>query len=689
MPVKSENIRVPLGYGEGLVRSDTLNEEERTIEVIWSTGATVRRYSWAHGPYNEELSLDPDAVRMDRFDKGMSLLDTHRNWGMSNRLGTIVPGSARLENGKGYCRVKLVNSEAADALLRDLKDGHPFPVSVGYRVHKYLKEEEEGSALPTWRAIDWEPMEISAVPVPADAGSHSRSETQTDFECLLERNETAVTDTASDQEDDDMPTTRNENPADNNEASATITTGDEVRSTEDNGQPEGTSSPAPESIDTEAVARKAVENERKRANDIRALGRKHKATDEFIDDAIEKGRSVDDFGKGLLDHIAERSQEDSIAPFAPHAEPAGRQDEVETRREAVINALEHRIDPSSCELSDAGREYRGLSLKEVARDLLRAQGVNVVGMTPFEIAERSFHATSDFPIIMSAVTKNIVVRSYTSTPQTFRPFCRKVTATDFKDMNRITVGELGDLKKLTESGEYDYTTVGEGAMKWRIHTYGRAIGITRQTIINDDLGVFNNLGEKWGNAVSRRESKTVWDIIIENQKVGDNKPLFHADHNNYVTGNGTALAEESLNKAFIAMAEQAAEMIGDKDEDEQVDFLGLTPKFLLIPFQLGMTAQKLLGKYAPTKQDDIRPEYFSNIVPIVEQRLSKISPKTWTVVADPKQIDTIEYAYLEGNEGPHIESQLGFDIDGMKIKCRLDFGAAPIDHRGFYQGKGS
>ena len=45
-------------------------------------------------------------------------------------------------------------------------------------------------------------------------------------------------------------------------------------------------------------------------------------------------------------------------------------------------------------------------------------------------------------------------------------------------------------------------------------------------------------------------------------------------------------------------------------------------------------------------------------------------------------IDTVEYCYLEGEEGVHSEVKNGWEIDGIEIKARLDFAAKAIDHRG-------
>jgi hypothetical protein len=178
-------VSVPKGYGAVQVRASTLDQAARTVEIIWAAGAIVQRWSPDLGSYLEELSMDPKHIRMDRFRTGMSLLDTHSAGTMDSRLGTVVPGSVRVEGGKGYATVKLSRKQRAEELMQDLQDGHPFPVSVGYRTHAYEKREGDGKSLPVLRAIDWEPFELSAVPVPADGDAHSRAADVEGTECRV------------------------------------------------------------------------------------------------------------------------------------------------------------------------------------------------------------------------------------------------------------------------------------------------------------------------------------------------------------------------------------------------------------------------------------------------------------------------------------------------------------------------
>ena len=68
--------------------------------------------------------------------------------------------------------------------------------------------------------------------------------------------------------------------------------------------------------------------------------------------------------------------------------------------------------------------------------------------------------------------------------------------------------------------------------------------------------------------------------------------------------------------------------------------------------------------------------------------LDDASASEWYVAADPRQIDIIELAYLQGEQGPVTESRQGFEVDGIDIKVRHDVVAAAIDWRGIYRSDG-
>src|SRR3990172_7984559 len=153
----------------------TIDEEARTVGLVFSTGSAVERMDWWTGKrYIETLSLEPGHVRLDRLNEGGPLLDSHSAWSVSDQLGAVVPGSVVLMKKEARAIVKFSQREAVAGVWQDVRDGLIRSVSVGYRVYKFEETEGKGNALPVRHAIDWEPFEISMVPIPADAGAKVR-----------------------------------------------------------------------------------------------------------------------------------------------------------------------------------------------------------------------------------------------------------------------------------------------------------------------------------------------------------------------------------------------------------------------------------------------------------------------------------------------------------------------------------
>jgi hypothetical protein len=94
---------------------------------------------------------------------------------------------------------------------------------------------------------------------------------------------------------------------------------------------------------------------------------------------------------------------------------------------------------------------------------------------------------------------------------------------------------------------------------------------------------------------------------------------------------------------------------------------------------------------ASSDQTKVVPEWVRSLVPVVEPRLdnSTGTATNWFLFTDPALIDTLEYCYLEGQQGVYIETRQGFEVDGVEIKARMDFGAAAIDYRGLQKSAGA
>jgi hypothetical protein len=156
----------------------TINTDTRTVQLTWTTGARVLRGYF--DPYWEELSLDPKHVRMDRLRSGSApLLANHSSDSLDDVIGVVE--SAQLDAGRarGSATVRFDSGAAGQEAFRKVTDGILRNVSVGYRTYQMQRVEGGDATTPVYRAVDWEPYEISMVPIGADAGAATRAATAT------------------------------------------------------------------------------------------------------------------------------------------------------------------------------------------------------------------------------------------------------------------------------------------------------------------------------------------------------------------------------------------------------------------------------------------------------------------------------------------------------------------------------
>ena len=692
-------IELPALRRSAELAPNTADPEARTVEVIWSAGARIRRMTLFGEPYDEELSLEPDHVRLDRLNAGAPFLKVHEVGALDAVIGSVVPGSARVENGRGVARVRISERADVEPIWRDIQAGHIRAVSIGYQVHRFDISKPD-TARELWRAVDWTPFEVSAVPVGADpaAGFRARSPLH---DCVLHRRDAPTQSTGAIPmtETTDTPATEAAAAPTADQPSDAVAPEDtpmtdpkpatpepESRATEPQGQgsatraqPQSRTPQAGPAHDPEAAATRVREAERERVSTIYDLAGRLNLERGFAEDLVRRGTDLGEARRLILDQVAETSEE--TRSFSQVSIPLGGRDEQVTRRDAVANALLHRYSPTLFPLEDAARQYRGMTLMELARESLGNAGANTRGLSRDEVATRALHTTSDFPEILSAVTNKTLRQAYDAYPRTFMLFCRQVLATDFKAMHRVQLGEAPQLLEVAESGEFKRGSLGESKESYKVKTYGRVVAITRQTLINDDLDAFTRIPAMYGNSIAQLESDVVWGIITANPAMADGNALFHTTHKN-LAGTGTALAVDAVGAARAAMAKQTGL--------DKKTVLNVRPAYLIVPAALELKAEQMVAQnLVPATSGTVVPQSIRTLSPISEPRLDAASETAWYLAASPNQIDTIEYAYLEGQQGAYIETRNGFDVDGVEIKCRLDFGAKAIDWRGLYKNPGA
>jgi hypothetical protein len=602
------------------------------LALSFSSETPYTRSSWFDEPWVEILGHKSSEVDLSRLNSGAPVLANHDRGATASTspMASIgVVDKAWIEDGVGRAEIRLSRRPEIAGLLQDIADGIVRNVSVGYQINERTLLRSHSDAPDEYRVTSWTPMEISLVDLPADATiGIGRSQ---NFEVV--------------QLPDSGDTQRKESVMDNKEQD----------------QP-----------NLDVIRREAIAAERARVIEINEAVRGLRLDQSFADELIAKDTSADEARRQAIAKAAERSN-DQIMPRMGHIETLV--DEVETRRAGVEEALLHRYNPAQHKLSDNGKRFSGLSLIEIGRELLTQRGVDIRGMSRDQIATRAMLTTGDFPYILANVANKTLRQAYEAAPQTFKPFTRMVTAPDFKTIARTALGDSPTLEKVNEHGEYKYGSVSEARETYAIASYGKIVALTRQTLINDDLSAFTRLPEMFGRAAADLESDTVWGIITANAALADSIALFHASHGNLPSGAAISVAQLGVCRAAMRVQNS---LDGRK--------INVTPRYLLVPAALETIAQQFTSQaYAASASSSINP-FAGALQVLAEPRLDTASTTAWYMAADPAQIDTIEYAYLEGNQGVYLETKDGWEIDGVEFKARLDFGAKAIDFRGLVKG---
>ena len=696
-------VALPALGRRALLRAESIDAAARSFEVVWTTGATVRRRRLFDDDIDEQLVVGEGSVRLERLNSGAPFLDTHNAWSLAGMLGVVEEGSARIEGGRGHARVRLSERDEVEPVWRDIRAGIIRNVSVGYRVHRFEIETRDGE-VELWRAVDWEPMELSAVPMGADPDAHVRSaEGRGDAltPCRLVRRGATAAAAATlkgetmDTHDEQADGAGGVETREADTAAPAATGAAEAPAAPDGergaeGAAEGQRSEAgswPRSAgEAEEAARRAVADERERVATINRLCRRHGLDGAFADDLVARGVGLEAARGAILDRLAEQDPMQGRAhePALAAARNSGASEAA--YRDALSTALLHRHDPSGHALDDDARAFRGLTLLEMARHAVERHGRSTRGMSKMELASAAFetratghHSTSDFPSVLANVANKTLRAAYERTPRSFARWARRATITDFKPVQRTQLGGAPDLEKVLESGEFQYGTIGEAKEVYALATYGRIVGITRQTLINDDLDAFTRIPAAFGASAADLESDIVYQILMQNPAMADGTALFHADHGNL--GTAAVISETALAEAYRLFGQHTG---------LEKRLISILPRFILVPpGARSVEARKQVTATTPSNTTDVNS--FAGRLEVVEEpRLIPGSGEDpWFLAADASRIDTVEYAYLDGQEGVFTETRMGFEVDGMEIKARHDFAAKAIDWRGLYRNAGA
>jgi hypothetical protein len=243
---------------------------------------------------------------------------------------------------------------------------------------------------------------------------------------------------------------------------------------------------------------------------------------------------------------------------------------------------------------------------------------------------------------------------------------------------------IGQLKPLGEHGEFQRTTKSDVKPEtYAVQPFAAVFGISRQSLVNDDMGVFSDIGAQLAQQAAEFENYQLAQLLISNPVMSDGNPLFHAAHGN-LAASGGQISSATLTTARLSMRLQV---------NQNGQPINVRPMFLLAPATQETLAQQQLAAIYPIQTNAVN--VFEDFVRLViDPRLDLAGQTTaWYLFADTATVPVLEDSYLSGYEGPRVFTRVGFqggsDIDGTEVLCQLDYGVGAIGWQGAYKNPGA
>lgn len=654
------------------IDGSTVNEEERTVELSFSSEEPYRRWFG-----NEILSHDNGAVDLSRLQEVGVLLFSHGRDAKYGRMpiGTIEKAWTDSNTRKARALVRFDDDEDSEKVFRKVVKGVIKGVSVGYSVTNW-EEVKAGSTSangrhqgPAYVALKWQPFEISIEPTPADPTvGVGRSA------------EPMPAPQINEGDDNNMPGLKH----------IALAAQGLTHAPDAGGAPGATSGatpvtePAARSAEPDAAAlARAAESERTRTTAIMDLCRSFSVDP---DEYIRSGATVASVKDAILEQMrtARQPQTPALGSIQVSAE------ETDKIRAAASDGLLMRAGVRVAQPAPGANEFRGMSLRDIAIDCATRSGVtNAHRMSDEELMRTALQRDgsnmspdSTFQGILSNAVDKTLSNAYQEVPTTFQAWTSTGSNSDFKAAEHYRISEAGELELTKQNAQipYDDAMKDEKVTK-SVLTYSKRWGFTREAFINDDLSMLNRVPRAYVAAAKRGLNRLVYKMLATNPVIFDGKELFHADHKNL----GTILDvpnEKTMNEARTAMRLQKA--------IRGLATLNLTPKYMLVPAALETAATKFI--YSPTdmtsNNSSVINVFRNSTTLVVDAELDAYSPTAWYLSADPSAVDTVEVTYLRGREEPTLETHVAFDRLGMEFRIYFDYGVTVLDSRGLYMNAG-
>ena len=372
-------------------------------------------------------------------------------------------------------------------------------------------------------------------------------------------------------------------------------------------------------------------------------------------------------------------------PAIHASKPALDEDQVTIAAMQVVGGLGKQVEArygDSPMVEAAHMRSRSIGLQDVLINAARKggyDGVHKVTAGNIGVILRAAFATHNISNILAATYNKYLLNGFEAVESVWDQISLVRPLNDLKAITGVRLDGGFVFDEVGGDGKLKSADAADATRTLQAKTYGRISSITRADIINDDLGALTAVPRRLGRGAALKFNSVFWTEF----QVGATVNASYYQGASAAAGN--ALAIGSVETAYGAYRS-----LTDPDGNP----LGITPKILLVPVGLRITADKiqtgntlLASSLGSTSGKVLEPQ--ANVLAgkfTIVDSAYLTSSSTWWLCADPADLPTMEVGFLNGQRTPIVEqAEASFDTLGIEVRGYFDFGVSKAESRACYR----
>jgi hypothetical protein len=375
------------------------------------------------------------------------------------------------------------------------------------------------------------------------------------------------------------------------------------------------------------------------------------------------------------DRLAEVRAERPKAPAAHVVDASAAHDPRVIEAALCLNGglgnVEKVFDQKTLEAAD--RRRGSTSLQEVLVEAARANGYHgparISAGNIREVLASGF-ATHSISNVLAATYGKFLLQGYTAVESAWDQIASIRSVSDYKTVTGVRLNGGFDFEDVGPSGELKSADASDETRTIKAKLTGRMSSITMVDVVNDDLGALTQVPARLGRGAAVKLNKDFWTEFQSS-----NSSFYRAE---------TAAAGNALQISSLRTAVASYRKLTDPDGNP----LGITPQLLLVPPELEMTAEELMGSSVLITGENAtrgNVNVFAGRFRVVSSAYLT-SGTTWWLMANPAELPAMEVAFLNGQRLPTVQqAEADFNMLGIQVRGHFSYGVAKAEARGAYR----